>query len=237
VDNPHRRPVAPADNTRVPPDPVNLIRVYDFYLAATLVVGVARRWLLYWDVIALVVRFRGRWPKLTDRLLANHGVLLTRDVLRPLFAAVALTVVQFTCSRLVWPTARLPVPDVLTYWQLLIPITAAAVPMLLIDTYFLVRVGRFDRGSTEDYLDYAERWLTGWRSPAVRLVTLGYINPQRIVDAEVVKGLQGMGKMVSWASRWAAIQLTFRVAFGLTMWLVWAYNSRHWSLVICEAPS
>ena len=209
----------------MPTEPTNLIRLFDFYLAATLVVSVARWYRLYWDALVLAGRFRGRWPKLVDRLMAHHGVLLTADVLRPLFAAVALTVVQFVCSRLVWPTATLPAGTVWDHWRLLVPVAVAGAPMLLIDAYFLLRVGRFDRGSTEDYLDQAERWLGGWKVSAVRLATLGYVNPQRIVDAEVVKGLENVGRMVSWASRWAAVQLAVRVLFGLTLWLCWAYGS------------
>ena len=209
----------------MPPEPTNLIRLFDFYLAATLVVSLARRYPLYWDALVLTARFRGRWPKLVDRLKVHHGVLLTADVLRPLLAAVALTVVQFVCSRLVWPAATLSAEAVWGSWRLLVPVAAAATPMLLIDAYFLIRVGRFDRGSTEDYLDQAERWLGGWKVSAVRLATLGYVNPQRMVDAEVVKGLEGVGRMVSWASRWAAVQLAVRVLFGLTLWLAWAYGT------------
>jgi hypothetical protein len=207
------------------PEPANLIRVFDFYLAATLVVSLARRWKLYWDVVVLTVRFRGRWPRLVSRLKLHHGILLTRDVIRPLTAAVALTLVQFVCSRLVWPTATLTGEAVACHWAMLLPIALAAVPMLLVDLYFLVRVGSFDRGSTEGYLDQAEHWLGTWKTPAIRLATLGYINPQRMVDEEVLKGLESVGQMVSWASRWAAIQLTFRVLFGLTLWLVWAYGT------------
>lgn len=208
----------------MPTEPTNLIRLFDFYLAATLVISLARRYRLYWDALVLTARFRGRWPKLVGRVRMHHRVLLTADVLRPLFAAVALTLVQFVCSRLIWPTATLPVPTVAADWRVLLPIGLMAVPMLLIDAYFLIRVGRFDRGSTEDYLDQAEHWLASWKTPAIRLATLGYVNPQRIVDAEVVKGLENVGRMVGWASRWAAIQLAFRVLFGLTLWLVWAYS-------------
>ncbi len=208
----------------MPIEPTNLIRLFDFYLAATLVVSLARRYRLYWDTLVLVGRFRDRWPKLVDRLKVHHGVLLTADVLRPLLAAVVLTVVQFVCSRLVWPTASLPADAVWESWRLLVPVAVAATPMLLIDAYFLLRVGRFDRGSTEGYLDQAERWLGGWKVSAVRLATLGYVNPQRIVDAEVVKGLENVGRLVGWASRWAAVQLMARVLFGLTLWLCWAYG-------------
>lgn len=209
----------------MPSEHPNLIRLFDFYLAATLVISLVRRYRLYWDTAVLAFGFYGRWPKLVERLRLHHGVLLTADMLRPLIAAIVLTIVQFVCSRLVWPTATLPTDHVFSHSELWIPIILAAVPMVLIDLYFLVRVGRFDRDSTEGYLDYAEHWLASWKTPVVRLATLGYVNPQRIVDAEVVKGLESVGRMVGWASRWAAIQLACRVLFGLVMWLAWAFGS------------
>jgi hypothetical protein len=93
--------------------------------------------------------------------------------------------------------------------------------MIAVDSYFLIAVGRFDRATTEQYLDQAERWLGTWRAGAVRAVTFGYVNPQSIVDAEVRKSLGIMGDMVSWTMRWVAIQVACRVAFGLTVWGSW----------------
>jgi hypothetical protein len=208
-----------------PPRPANLIWAFDFYLAVMLLLSVARRYLVYWDALLLVGKFRGRWPKLIDRLKQHHGVLVTREVLRPLFLAVALTAVQMICSRVIFPRATLTAEEVWASWLALVPLVAAAVPMVAVDVYFLVRVGRFDRGATEQYLDQAEHWLGTWKTPAIRLATLGYVNPQRIVDAEVKKGLEQLGAAVSWASWWVSVQVALRVAFGTTIWLVWAYTS------------
>jgi hypothetical protein len=203
----------------------NLIRVFDFYLAAMFVLGFARRYTLYWDTLRILVAVRGRWPRLLDRLKLHHGVLVTREVIRPLLLALALTVVQLVCSRVIWPQAQLAVGEVLdSGWRLAI-LLAAMVPMVAVDVYFLIRVGRINRASTEQYLDLAERWLSGWRSPVVRAVTLGYVNPQRMVDEEVRKGLGQLGRTVSWAAWWAAVQVGCRVACGLTIWLLWALTS------------
>jgi hypothetical protein len=93
--------------------------------------------------------------------------------------------------------------------------------MACVDGYFLLRVGRFDRGETEKYLDQAEKWIGSWRARAVRLATLGYVNPERIVDAEVKKGLSEIGATVVWSMRWVSTQIALRLAFGLALWGVW----------------
>jgi hypothetical protein len=200
----------------------NLIHVFSFYLASVALLSFARRYLVYLDAVRLVVRLRGRWPRVVDRLKAQYGVLVTREVIAPTAVAVGLMLLQMVCSRVIWPRADLPAGAVwASHWKTFV-LLAAAAPMLAVDGYFLLRVGRFDRGATEQYLDLAEHWLNSWKAPAVRAVTFGYVNPRRMVDAEVRKGLEQMGQMVGWSMRWVAIQVACRVAFGLTVWLVWA---------------
>ena len=46
----------------------NLIRVFDFYLASMFLLSFARRYVVYWDAVRLLVSLRGRWPKVLDRL-------------------------------------------------------------------------------------------------------------------------------------------------------------------------
>lgn len=202
----------------------NLIRVFDFYLASMFLLSFARRYVVYWDALRLLVALRGRWPKLLDRLRQHHGVLVTREVIRPLLVALGLTVIQMICSRVIWPQAELTVREVEQSWWRLATVLVAAVPMVAVDVYFLVRVGRFDRTETEKYLDLAEHWLASWKTPLIRLGTLGYVNPDRMVEDELKKGLREIGATVGWASRWVAIQVACRVAFGLVIWLTWAWS-------------
>ena len=105
-------------------------------------------------------------------------------------------------------------------------ILAAVVPMVAVDAYFLIFVGRFDRTSAEAYMDQAEHWLNSWQAPVVRAVTFGYVNPRRMVDVEVQKSLEQLSRTVSWAAWWVAAQVVCRMACGLTIWTVWALVER-----------
>ncbi len=202
----------------------NLIRVFDFYLALMFVIGFLRRYPLYLDALRVVFAVRGRWPKLMERLKEHHGVLVTRDVLRPLAVALALTVIQILCSRVIWPEAFLTIGGLSERPLRLAAMVAAALPMLAVDLYFVIRIGTFDRKETEKYFDEAERWLSSWRGPAIRTVTLGYVNPRRIVDEEVKRGLNQLGETVSWVAWWVSVQVGCRVLCGLMIWLLSAFK-------------
>lgn len=200
---------------------INLINLFDFYLASMLLIGLFRRWSVYWETFRLLVVFYGRWPKLISVLKAHNGVLVTAAVVKPLLLMIALMLVQFICSRLIWPQAVVSVSTVEYSWWRLPLVLLVALPMLAVDIYFLVSVGRIDRQETEAYLDQAEHWLGSWKAPVVRVVTLGYINPTKIVHEEVRKGLNSLGGLVSWCAWWASAQMMCRMAFGLTIWLMW----------------
>lgn len=201
----------------------NLIRLFDFYLAAMFLLSFARRYRVYFNTIRLLVVLRGRWPRLTDRLAEHHAVLFKGEVLKPLLLAIGLTAIQMIASRLIWPQAELTVRELLESWTVILFIVAL-LPMFAVDVYFLVRVGQFDRGETEKYLDQAEHWLGTWKAPAIRMATLGYVDPHRMVDREVKKSLEQIGETVSWASWWVSAQVGCRVAFGLVVWSLWALS-------------
>ncbi len=203
-------------------DAANVIRVFDFYLAAMFVLSLARRYTVYWDTLALLAALHGRWPKLVRRMKEHHGVLVTGDVLRPLAVAAALTVGQMVCSRVIFPTAALTVGEICSTWWMAVLVLVAALPMLAVDVYFLVRVGTFDRRETVKYLDQAEHWLGSWKAPAIRLATFGYVDPRQMVNVEVRKSLTQLSGMVRSTAWWIAAQVGCRVACGLTIWLLWA---------------
>src|SRR5438477_4678128 len=96
--------------------PLNLIRVFDFYLALMFLISFVRRWNVYWDAVYILVAVRGRWPKLLTRLAEHQSLLLNWAFFRPVVLALFLTVVQMICSRLIWPQARLTVPDLQSEW-------------------------------------------------------------------------------------------------------------------------
>ena len=200
---------------------LNLIALFNFYLAAMFVLSLYRRRRVYLDALRLTFSTLGKRKKLLVVVAEQKSSLISKEVLRPMLVALAVMVIQFILSKLVFPQATLRVSEIEEPWWQAALIVAAFVPMFAVDVYFLVRVGRFSHGETADYLDYAEKWL-GRRGSAVRVLTLGIVNPRKIVGVEVQKNLKELGATVSWSLWWVTVQVVLRTAFGLAIWLLWA---------------
>lgn len=210
----------------MPPEadtPLNLIRVFDFYVTIMFLISFLRRWKVYWDAIRILVAVRGRWPRLISRLAEHKSLMMNWAFFRPALLAAFVTVVQLILSRMLFPQAALTADDLRKEWWLIPVLCAPMVPMLAVDLYFVIRVGRFDHGETVKYLDQAETWL-GWRGPLVRVLTLGIVNPQKMVDEEVKKSLAEMQTTVASSLWWVVTQTSLRMAFGLTLWTLWAFH-------------
>lgn len=204
--------------------PINLIRVFDFYVTLMFVISLVRRWDVYLNAIRLLISVHGRWPKLISRLAEHRSLILNRSFFRPALLALGLTLTQLIASRIIFPQAVLLGEQLRTQWWWVPVILVPLVPMLLVDVYFIVRVGKFDHDETVKYFDQAEGWL-GWKGPLVRAVTLGFVNPQRMVDDEVRKNLTAYQSTLQASLWWVSVQIGLRLTFGLTLWAVWAV---HW---------
>lgn len=203
--------------------PLNLIRVFDFYLAVMFLISFLRRWDVYWDALRVLVAVHGRWPKLVRRLAEHKSLILNWDFFRPAALALGLMVVQLVCSRVIWPQAVLTGPALQEEWWWIPLILLPMLPMIAVDLYFIIRIGRFDHSETVKYFDQAENWL-GWKGPLVRVLTLGVVNPHKMVDDEVRKSLAEYRLTINSSLWWVSAQIACRLAFGLTLWVVWAVH-------------
>lgn len=206
-----------------PDAPLNLIRIFDFYVTLMFLISFLRRWKVYWDAVRILVAVRGRWPKLINRLAEHKSLMLNASFFRPAVLAAVVTAVQLVCSRMIFPQATLTTEHLHKEWWLIPILCVPMIPMLAVDLYFVIRVGRFDHGETVKYLDQAETWL-GWRGPLVRVLTLGIVNPRKMVDEEVKKSLAEMQTTVASSLWWVIAQTSLRLAFGLTLWTMWAVH-------------
>src|SRR5262249_2576496 len=163
---------------------LNLIHLFDFYLATTFLLSTASRIRQYSAILALVRSFPSRWPRLMELVKQHRSVFLTWQTIAPAALALALLVIQTLASRLLWPEAGRPptglTVDRLFQHPLALPFVGLfGLAMLAVDVYFIVVVGEVDRGQTEKYFDQAEFWLKSWAAPVVRTVTFGFINPRQ----------------------------------------------------------
>lgn len=201
---------------------LNLIRFLNFYLTVMALASIYRRSQQYHLIGGLAMSGPSRWPKLIRLIQQHRSIFMTWGTIRPAVFAVLLLLANFVASRFIWPSATLTLGDLLTEWWYLPVVVIAGLAMLTMDCYSLIVVGTLDRKELEKYLDQAEHWLTTWKAPVIRLVTLGYIDPRQMVDGEVRKALQATTQVVNKSLWWTAGQAGLRVAFGLSLWIGWA---------------
>lgn len=210
---------------------LNLIRLFDFYLAMAFLASTWARIRMYRAVLGLVRSVPGRWPRLFQLVRDHGGIFLTWPTVGPALLALLLMTVQMLASQLLWPEAGEP-PYGLTVARLAehlgaVPFVALlGVAMLSVDLYGILVVGEFDRVQMEKYFDQAEYWLKSWVAPVVRVFTLGRINPRRMVDAEVRNALMGASRLLNATLWWVSMQVGLRIAFGLSLWLTYAWSLR-----------
>jgi hypothetical protein len=145
----------------------------------------------------------------------------------PALLALGLWLVQMLASRLIFPQAGseengLTVARLLEYWPALIIVAPLGLAMLGFDFYTLYLVGQIDREWLEKHFDEAEFWLRSRTATVVRVVSFGFINPRRMVAAEVEKALVEVGDFLNLTLWWVIVQMGLRFGFGLSLWLTWA---------------
>jgi hypothetical protein len=203
----------------------NLIRLFDFYLVLMFVIGLLRRATFYKDVTLISIAAITKQPNLVRRLGANRDVLMNWPTIRPIVLAIALMVVQFILSRLIWPEATITLREIGPHYgqdAILIILFAA---MFAVDVYFLIRIGQIDRGEANKTLLRAEYWLTSWQGPFIKTVTFGYVNPRKMVDDQLREGLTWFRSTMTWSMWWVIVQVSLRVAFGVAIWFFWGWNA------------
>ena len=207
---------------------LNLIHFLDFYFLFLFFIGTWRRVGQYFAVVRLVVTAPGRWPNLLRLVTSHRTLFFTWSTILPGAFALILSVAQLLASRLVWPEVAVP-PNTLTLGKLvesvpfLLTASVFGIAMLYVDLRGVVLVGQIDRSTMEGYFDQAEYWLKSKTAHVVRVFSFGRIDPRRMVADEVQKALLTLNEMVNSTFWWVALQMGLRVAFGLSLWLAWAY--------------
>src|SRR5262249_26956570 len=92
------------------------------------------------------------------------------------------------------------------------------------DLYGAFSVAVIDQAELEKYFDQAEYWLRSWTAPVVRVFTLGYVHPRKMVAAEVQTALVNASQVLNSSLWWMSLQTTLRLLYGLSLWLTFAFS-------------
>jgi hypothetical protein len=207
---------------------LNLIYFFDFYLAFMFFASTYRRFQQYQTIGQLAFSWPGRWPNLLRLIGGHRTIFLTWRTAAPALLALGLWMLQLLASRLVWPEAGEPphgleLQHLFGHWLVLLYLVPLAAAMIAFDLWGLLRVGQIDRPEMEKYFDQAEYWLRSPTAHVVKVATLGFVNPRKLVHAEVQKALVAASDMVNYNLWWVSIQTGLRVTYGLALWLTWAF--------------
>jgi hypothetical protein len=205
---------------------LDLIQVFNFYLALAFAVSTCLRFHQYRSILALVWAVPGRWPRLFNLVKEHVTIFLTWTTILPSALALGLSLVHMLACRLIWPQASLTPVDVYRHWHVVPLLAVLGSVMLAVDWYCTFRVGEVDRELMQKYFDQAEYWLHSWTAPVVRVFTLGYINPRHMVALEVRKALIEASRLINSTLWWVSVQVGLRIAFGLSLWLTYAFARR-----------
>jgi hypothetical protein len=207
---------------------LSLIHFLDFYFSFLFLAGTYRRFGQYQSIGKLALTCPGRWPRLLRLIHEHRTIFMTWTTVAPALLALALSIVQIIASRMVWPDAGRPptgltVGSLVQHWPALLIVVPLGLAMFALDLNSLVRVGVIPHAEMEKYFDQAEYWLRSKTAHVVRVFTLGYINPRKMVAEEVRKALIDAGNLLNTTLWWVNLQMALRFSFGLSLWLTWAF--------------
>ena len=98
------------------------------------------------------------------------------------------------------------------------------IAMLVLDVGGTLQVARLDRELLEKHFETAEYWLRSWTAPAIRMFTLGFVNPRKLVGIEVRKALVAASEQLNTALWWSSLPVGLRIAFGGGLWLTYVWE-------------
>lgn len=205
---------------------LDLIHVLNYYLMLAFLISMVLRIRSYRAILGLIFACRNRWPRLMELVKKHRSVFLGWPTLLAIALAFAIMIVNFLVTHWIWPQARVRVGDLWGHWLPFGAVLLSGGVMLFFDFKATFSTGQFDRADLEANLDNAESWLKSWMSPTLRIVTLGFVSPRRIVGAQVHQSLVDANWIVIGGMWRMSLRIGIRLAFGLSIWLTWAFVVR-----------
>lgn len=207
-------------------DTLNLIEVFNYYLIVAFLVSTGIRIRTYKAIVGLVWASASRWPKLLELVKKHRTIFLGWPMVLAVALAFSLMLSNSLAIRLVWAHAKVSFEELRGRWFSLTAVILTGGFMILLDCLAIFRVGSFDRAALEQDLDKAESWLKSWVSPALRVLTLGFVNPRKLVGAEVQRLLVDANWILIGGMWRTSLRTGMQLAFGLSLWLTWAFALR-----------
>ena len=206
-------------------DTLNLIDVFNWYLILAFLVSTGLRIRTYRAILGLVLASPNRWPKLMALAKKHRSVFLGWPTLLAVGLAFTLMLSNSLATGVVWTQATVSFEELSGRWLPFVAVVVSGGLMLFLDSRAVFSFGHFDRTALDGDLDMAESWLKSWMAPALRIVSLGFVNPRKLVGAEVHRLLVEANWIMIGGMWRSSLRISAQLAFGLCLWLSWAFGS------------
>lgn len=207
-------------------DTLNLLDVFNYYLILGFLVSTGISLRNYRAFFGMMYRCPNRWPKLLELVKKYRTIFLGWPTLLAIGLALALMLSNSLALRLMWVHAHVSFEELWGRWLPLVAIVLAGAFMFFLDCKAILSVRHFDRAALEVKLDKAESWLKSWVAPALRIATFGFVNPRKIVGAEVERALVEANWILIGGMWRYSFRIGLQLAVGLCLWLTWAFALR-----------
>jgi len=205
---------------------LNLIHCLDVYLVVIFLVATCLRIHQYWSLLALISSMHECWPYLLKLVNQHRGIFLTWGTVLPALLAFLLSLGHMLACRLVWPQVDVTIAQVVHWWPVAVAVGSLGAVMIGFDCYAAWQVGKWDHAQVRKQLDQAEHWLASWTAPALHVLTLGFINPRKLVRVEVRRALEKASQQLNSALWWRSLPIGLRIASGGSLWLTYVWVVR-----------
>lgn len=205
---------------------LNLIHCLDIYLLLIFVVGTALRIQQYRTFLGMIWSMHDRWPHLVKLAKLHRSIFVSWATIVPALLALLLSLGHMLACRLVWPQADITIAQLVQWWLPWLVVGLLGAAMIGFDCYFAWQIENWDRTQAEKQLDQAEHWLESWKAPVVRIFTLGFIHPRKLVGVRVREALVEASRQLNTALWWSSVPVSLRMVFGGSLWLtyVWGHH-------------
>lgn len=204
---------------------INLMASYERYLLLTFVLSLLLRFRQYHTNVRFAWAFPQQWPNVLEIIKKHSAIFLTWTTILPVAVTLGILLTHTVCYRLIWSEAVVTPSELGQHLLVLAFLLPVSLWMLFLDLTTLFRASQLDFAEIEKNLSKGESALTSRALSALRLASLGFFNPRKLVENRIADSLHGVRlALLAQLRRWS-FHTAVRITFGFLLWLGYAHLS------------
>jgi hypothetical protein len=204
---------------------INLMASYERYLVLTFVLSLMLRFRQYHTNVRFAWAFPQHWPNVLEIIKKHSSIFVTWTTVLPVAITLGILLAHTICYRLIWSEAVVTPGGLRQHLLVLAFLLPVCLWMICLDLTTLFRASQLDFTEIERNLSKGEFALTSRALSALRLASLGFFNPRKLVEHRVADSLQGVRLALLAQLRSWSFHTAVRITFGFLLWLGYAHLS------------